>query len=130
VALAANALSSELQRALISESGAFDIVEIRPGLATSGLVGRATSTPTQFAVGRALTSKLFVTANAGLCLNSGQSGFSARNLGASLEYRFNRPLRFLISAEPVQSCFARVADAFATTKRYQFGAELRWDHDY
>ncbi len=130
VALAANALSSELQRALISESGAFDVVEIRPGLATSGLVGRATSTPTQFAVGRALTSKLFVTANAGLCLNSGQSGFSARNLGASLEYRFSRPLRFLISAEPVQSCFARVADAFATTKRYQFGAELRWDHDY
>ena len=129
VALAANALSIELSRA-ISESGAGDIVEIRPGLATSGLVGGASGTPTQLALGRAISSKLFLTANAGLCFQSGQSGVSARNLGASLEYRFSRELRALIAAEPIQTCFGRGVDAFATQKRYQFGAELRWDRDY
>ena len=83
------------------------------------------------AVGRALSSKLFVTANAGFCLSSGQT-FGARNLGASLEYRFVRDLRAVISAEPLQTCFSQglAADALATTRRYQFGAELRWDRSY
>jgi hypothetical protein len=44
-------------------------------------------------VGKALTSKLFVTANAGFCLGSSQGAFSAQNLGASLEYRFRRSPR-------------------------------------
>jgi translocation and assembly module TamB len=129
-AVALTGLSSELQRALISDLGApLDIVEIRPGLATSGFVGGTAST-TQLAVGRAITSKLFVTANAGFCFSAGQSAFNARNLGASLEYRFRRELRFLLSAEPLQTCFATGADAFTSAKRYQFGAELRWDRDY
>ena len=41
-----------------------------------------------------------------------------------------RELRALVSAEPVQTCFARGTDAFALQKRYQFGAELRWDRNY
>jgi autotransporter translocation and assembly factor TamB len=130
-ALAANALSNELARAFISKNGnGLDLIEIRPPLATSGFVGGVTGTPAQLAVGRALTSKLFLIANAGICVQSGQSSFTARNLGASLEYRFVRELRALVSAEPVQTCFARGTDAFALQKRYQFGAELRWDRNY
>ncbi len=127
---AVNALASELQRSLVStERAPFDVLEIRPGVATGGAVGNV-SVPTQLAVGRALTSNLFVTANAGFCLVSGQPTFNARNLGATLEYRFNRELRSQLSAEPVQTCLARGVDIFGTTRRYQFGAELRWDHGY
>ncbi|HEX7024252.1 MAG TPA: translocation/assembly module TamB domain-containing protein, partial [Gemmatimonadales bacterium] len=128
VAYATNALTSELQRALLGTGGG--IVEIRPGLTSAGFIG-GTSAPTQVAIGRALTSKLFVTANAGFCLSSGQT-FGARNLGASLEYRFVRELKAVLSAEPLQTCFAQglAADALSSTRRYQFGAELRWDRDY
>ena len=130
-ALAANALSNELARAFISKNGnGLDLIEIRPPLATSGFVGGVTGTPAQLAVGRALTSKLFLIANAGICLKSGQSSFTAQNLGASLEYRFVRELRALVSAEPVQTCFASGTGALLTQNRYQFGAELRWDRNY
>jgi hypothetical protein len=110
-----------------TERAPFDVLEIRPGI-SSGPVG--SSSPTQLAVGRALTNNLFVTANAGFCLGSGQATFNARNLGATLEYRFNPVLRGQLSAEPVQTCLARGVDIFGTTRRYQFGAELRWDRGY
>ena len=128
VAYATNALSSELQRAILGTSGG--LFQIRPGLSPSGFIGGGTS-PTQFAIGRAITSKLFITANAGFCFSNGQA-FGARNLGASVEYRFVRELRAVVSAEPLQTCFAQglAADALSSTRRYQFGAELRWDRDY
>jgi hypothetical protein len=127
---AMNALASELQRALVSnERAPFDLLEIRPGVGTGGGVGNV-PVPTQLAVGRALTGNLFVTANAGFCLVSGQPSFNARNLGATLEYRFNRELRGQLSAEPIQTCLARGVDIFGTARRYQFGAELRWDRGY
>ncbi|HLB55493.1 MAG TPA: hypothetical protein VJK71_10355, partial [Gemmatimonadales bacterium] len=106
-----------------------DIIEIRPGLATGAAVGQG-SVPTQLSVGRALTDRLFVTANAGFCLGGGQAAFSARNLGATLEYRFRPSLRGQLSAEPLQTCLTRGVDVFGTARRYQFGAELRWDRDY
>jgi len=128
VAYATNALTNELQRAILGTSGG--LFQIRPGLSPSGFIGGGTS-PTQFAIGRAITSKLFITANAGFCFSNGQP-FGARNLGASIEYRFVRELRAVLSAEPLQTCFAQglAADALSSTRRYQFGAELRWDRDY
>lgn len=129
-AYALNALTAELQRALISKSGAgLDIVEIRPGIATSGFRGGPTS-GTQVAIGGALTSKLFIIANAGFCFASNQNLLSARNLGASLEYRFRRELRLVVSAEPLQTCLPIGADALTSARRYQFGGDLRWDRDY
>jgi hypothetical protein len=124
------ALSSELQRTIVSDLGihAVDILEIRPGIASSGLLGG--TGPTELAIGKALTNKLFVTANAGFCLGSSQAAFSPQNLGATLEYRFRRDLRAQLAAEPVQTCLLRGVDVFGITKRYQFGAELRWDRDY
>ena len=131
VAVAGTALSAELQRALISDLRLpFNIIEIRTPFATSGFVGGATATPLQLAVGKALTNKLFVTANAGFCLGSSQAAFSAQNLGASLEYRFRRSLQARLTAEPIQTCLVSGVNIFGATRRYQFGAELRWDRDY
>jgi translocation-and-assembly-module (TAM) inner membrane subunit TamB-like protein len=125
------ALSSELQRALISDLGLkVNTIEIRPPLATSGFIGGGTLTPFQLAVGKALTEKLFVTANAGFCLGSSQGAFSPQNLGASLEYRFRRSLQARLTAEPIQTCLVSGVNIFGATRRYQFGAELRWDRDY
>ncbi|NOT07927.1 MAG: hypothetical protein HOP28_06950 [Gemmatimonadales bacterium] len=124
------AVSAQLQSKLLSSSGqVFDLIEIRPGFASSGLLA-ATTAPTQFALGRAISSKLFIVANASLCTNSSSQVFSARNLGASLEYRFRRELRFLLSAEPIQVCLSSASEAFSTARRYQFGGELRWDRNY
>lgn len=124
-----SALSSELQRALLSDRRLpLDIIEIRPPLVASGLIG-ATSSPFQVAVGKALTEKLFVTANAGFCLGTNQA-FSAQNLGASLEYRFRRTLQARLTAEPVQTCLLSGVNIYGLTRRYQFGAELRWNRDY
>lgn len=119
-----NIFASELQRSLMSGGG--DIVEIRPGISYS-LLGSARAA-TEIAVGKAIGSKLFVTANAGFCPD--QTTFSAQNLGASIEYRFRRELRMVISAEPVRTCFGIGAEALAASRRYQFGAELRWDREY
>lgn len=129
-ALTFNALASELQRAFISDFGLpVDLLEIRSGFGTSGLFIGGGSSLTQLAIGKALTRKLFVTANAGFCLGSSQAPFSAQNLGATLEYRFRRDLRAQLAAEPVQTCLLRGVDIFGITRRYQFGAELRWDRD-
>jgi hypothetical protein len=123
---ALSGVTSELSRAL--STGVGGIVEIRPGVTSTGLTNIGTAA-TQLAIGRAITNKLFVTANAGFCF-SNASALSARNLGASLEYRFRRDLRVVLSAEPLSTCFAAGTEAFITNKRYQFGSELRWDRDY
>ncbi len=128
-AVSFTALSSELQRALLSDRrNLVDIIQIRPPFATSGFLSGATS-PFQLAIGKALSEKLFVTANAGFCLGSSQT-FSAQNLGASLEYRFRRTLQARLTAEPVQTCLVSGVNIFGLTRRYQFGAELRWNRDY
>ncbi len=119
-----NLLTAELQRSLMSGFG--DIVEIRPGVSYS-LLGSARAA-TEIAVGKAIGSKLFVTANAGFCQNV--SAVTAQNFGASVEYRFKRDLRMVVSAEPVRTCFGIGAEALAAARRYQFGAELRWDREY
>jgi hypothetical protein len=128
-AAALNVFTTELQRSLTSANHAPDIVEIRPGLSYSGFGGSVRSA-TQIAVGNSIGSKVFVTANVGFCISGNQTAFSAKNLGASLEYRFRRELRMVISAEPVQACFGLGAEPLAAARRYQFGADLRWDRDY
>lgn len=106
-----------------------DIIEIRPPLASSGLAGG--SQALQLAIGTGITEKLFVIANAGFCVGQNQQRFfNARNVGASLEYRFRRELKVLVAAEPVVSCFGQGADIYGPPRRYQFGAELRWDREY
>jgi len=125
-AVASTALSSELQRSLATTLNV-DYLEIRPPFSASGLLGG--TSPFQLSIGSALGPKLFAIANAGFCFGAGQN-FSARNLGASLEYRISPTLRAQLAAEPVQTCLVRGVDIFGVSKRYQFGADLRWDRAY
>lgn len=124
-ATALNAAAGEFQRMLRSANHAPDILQISPGF-SYGFQG-SVSSATEIAVGNSIGSKLFVTGNVGFCLNNNQGAFSAKNIGASVEYRFVRDLRLVISAEPVQTCFGPDANSL---RRYQFGLELRWDRDY
>jgi len=87
----------------------------------------------RLAIGKQLGEKWFVTANAGFCFGGDEAAqISARNFGASLEYRFAREWRVQASAEPVQTCVTnRLSDAFsAVARRYQLGADLLWEKEY
>jgi translocation and assembly module TamB len=131
-AAVATILSSELQRTLISSPGSkLDLVEIRPGVAQSGLFATG-GTVTTLAVGRQLSRKLFVTLNLGGCLGigGGQFQLATRYLGATLEFRIRRQLTLQAAAEPVQSCLTQTANALAIQQRYQFAADLKWDREY
>lgn len=120
------ALSGEVGRAASQELG-LDLFELRPRTSASGFGFEGLS----LAAGVQLGSRWFVTLNAGFCLGGGQEeAFSARNLGASIEYRFARDWRVQASAEPVQGC-GRLSSAFNTIqRRYQLGADLLFSREY
>lgn len=116
-------LSSELERALVSEGGVgVDLIEIRPGMPYGG--GTTGASLTRLAAGWQLGSRWWVSLNAGFCPNFQQ--FDHRNFGVSLDYRLSRSFTLQASAEPVQACLATAT----TEKRYQFGADLRWEREY
>lgn len=116
-------LSSELERALVSEGGVgVDLIEIRPGMpAGSGATGASL---TRLAAGWQIGSRWWVSLTAGFCPNFQQ--FDHRNFGVSLDYRLHRHYTLQASAEPVQACLATAT----TEKRYQFGADLRWEREF
>jgi translocation and assembly module TamB len=131
-ALAAQALITgfmgELSRQVVQGGTGIDLFEIRPGVdpfdATRGSF-------TRIAIGVQLGTQWFVTANAGFCSGGEATGVSARNLGASLEYRFARDWRVQFSGEPVQSCSTTNLSEFSNiARRYQLGGDLRWQRDY
>ena len=122
-----SALSSELERALIQDFGVpIDLIEIRPGVSTRG----GTASPTQLAAGWQIGKKTFLTFNAGFCPNFSQ--FSARNIGASLEFRFSREWRLQSSVEPTyQSCSGNTfSNPFLSSNRYQIGADILWEREF
>jgi hypothetical protein len=122
-------LSSEIERTLVQDVGiGLDMFEFRPvltpGSQNAGQFNR-------LAAGVQLSPRWFVTLNAGFCLGGNQSQqLSARNFGASLEYRFRRDWRIQASAEPVQSCVTSAFGDFGATLRYQLGADLLWEREY
>jgi translocation and assembly module TamB len=122
-----SALSSELERALIQDFGVpIDLIEIRPGVTTTGN-GNA---PTQVAAGWQIGRKTFLTFNAGFCPDFSQ--FSTRNIGASLEFRFSREWRLQSSVEPTyQSCSGSTfTNPFLSSNRYQIGADILWEREF
>lgn len=121
--LASATLSSEVSRTLVRSGLPLDLLQFRASPDGSSL--------TQLVAGRQLAPKWFLTFNVGFCFGAQSQGFSAKNLGASLEYRINRSFKLQASAEPVQSCLTnRTSDFFTTLNRYQLGGDLLWQRDY
>jgi hypothetical protein len=117
------ALSSELERAFVGESGvAPDQIQIRPGSGYGGVTDGASLT--RLSAGWQLGTRWWVSLTAGFCPNFQQ--FDHRNFGVSLDYRLNREWSVQASAEPIQACLASAT----TDKRYQFGGDLRWGREY
>ena len=122
-------LWSEVERTLVQDIGiGIDLFEFRPvitpGSQNAGQFNR-------LAAGVQLSPRWFVTFNAGFCLGGNQAQqLSARNFGASLEYRFRRDWRIQASAEPVQSCVTSQFGDFGAPLRYQLGADLLWEREY
>jgi translocation and assembly module TamB len=122
-----SALSSELERALIQDFGVpIDLIEIRPGVSTTG----SGNAPTQLAAGWQIGKKTFLTFNAGFCPDFSQ--LSTRNIGASLEFRFSREWRLQSSVEPTyQSCSGSTfTNPFLSSNRYQIGADILWEREF
>lgn len=127
--VASTVLSSEIERALISSpNAAFDLVEIRAGLAQGNSLLATGGTVTTLSLGRQLSRRLFATVNLGGCLQ--RLDFNRQYLGASLEYRLNPSLKFQVAAEPVQSCLGQSNGILVRPSRYQFGADIKWDREY
>lgn len=127
--IASSAFLSEIERALISSpNAAFDLIEIRPGVAQGNTLFSTGGSVTQLSLGRQLGRRLFATLNLGGCLQ--RLEFARQYFGATLEYRFDPSLKFQIAAEPLQSCLAQSGTALTRSNRYQFGADLKWDRDY
>jgi hypothetical protein len=123
-----SALSSELERALIQDLGVpIDLIEIRPGVSSSPSGG---GSYTQLAAGWQIGKKTFLTFNAGFCPDFSQ--LSARNLGASLEFRFSHEWKLQSNLEPTfQSCngVARVTN-LTTFNPYQVGFDILWEREF
>ncbi len=125
LAYLSSALSSEFERAVVSDLGLpIDLLEIRPGV----LQGPTGSSLTQVTAGWQLGNKTFLTLNAGFCT---QQNFGYQNVGASLERRFSRAWRAQISIEPTyQSCLATNIITFNSTSAYQVGADVFWEREF
>ena len=112
------ALSSELERSLISDLGVpLDMLRIRPP--GQGLSG------TEIALGRQLGPRLFVTLSPRICQQ--QQGL-VRNFGASLEYRFSQNWHFAASRDPANTC--TLLGGPSRVLKSQFGLDLVWEKRY
>ncbi|HET7025975.1 MAG TPA: translocation/assembly module TamB domain-containing protein [Gemmatimonadales bacterium] len=129
IAYLSSALSTEIERALVSDLGVpVDFVEIRPGGAGGSFVNPNAGLTT-LSAGWRIGKRTFFTFNAGLCPNLGQLGY--KSFGASVEQRFDPWLRAQVSVEPVQTCQPNVTvSTLGATNQYQLGLDLLWEREY
>ena len=126
LAALSSALSSEVERTLISDIGLpIDYLQIRPGATP---IAGSSVTATRISAGWRLTRKLFITLSAGFCPNDQLLNYKA--LGASLEWRFGGQWRSSISLEPVEACELATQSSGLSPTRYQIGVDLLWEKEY
>jgi hypothetical protein len=125
VAYLSSALSSELQRTLITDLGVpLDYIEIRPGTSSGGVLGTQ-SQVAQLAAGWQIGRKWFLKLNADLCTNQTQFYPDA-------EFRVSNEFTLKTSIEPTQSCsYSRgFGGTGLTSVKYQVGFDLLWNREY
>ncbi|MGH7590696.1 MAG: translocation/assembly module TamB domain-containing protein [Gemmatimonadales bacterium] len=129
IAYLSSALSTEIERALVSDLGVpVDFVEIRPGGAGGSFVNPNAGLTT-LSAGWRIGKRTFFTFNAGLCPNLGQLWY--KSFGASVEQRFDPWLRAQVSVEPVQTCQPNVTvNTLGATNQYQLGLDLLLEREY
>lgn len=127
VAFLSSALSSEVERALVSDFGIpIDYVEIRTGYST----GIAGSSLTQATFGWQLGNDVFLTVNAAVC-GAELASLGRQGLGVGLEYRLARGWRVKASVEPLRICTLGVTSTTINSDQdYQLGFDLLWEKEY
>lgn len=121
-----SALSSEIQRTLISDLGVpIDYIDIRAGGAgAAGLGGQAGAAQVaQLAAGWQIGRRWFVTLVADLCTN-------ATRFYPNAEFRMTRQLRLKASVEPAYSCQVALNQPTLSVNKYQVGFDVLWDREY
>ncbi len=117
------AVSGQLEYSFISDLNLpLDYVQIRPTIYRNELAG------VDFAVGKRLGEKWFVTLSPRLCRRENFGVESLESVGASLEYRFTKQWLFLVSGDPVQGCVP--FSSYRLAPRYQLGVDLLWEKRY
>ena len=126
LAALSSALSSEVERTLISDIGLpIDYLQIRPGATP---VSGSAVTSTRISAGWRLTRAMFITLSAGFCPNDQLLNYKA--LGASLEWRFGTHWRSSVSLEPAQACELTTQVDVGRGTRYQIGVDLLWEREF
>ncbi len=126
LAALSSALSSEVERTLISDIGLpIDYLQIRPGATP---IRGSSVTSTTISAGWRLTRAMFITLSAGFCPNDQLLNYKA--LGASLEWRFGTHWRSSLSLEPVEACELTTQVDVGRGTRYQIGVDLLWEREF
>jgi translocation and assembly module TamB len=121
-----SALSSEIQRTLISDLGVpIDYIDIRPGqVGANSAAGQGTSAQVaQVYAGWQIGRDWFVTVVADLCTNT-------QRLYPSAEYRISRQFRLKGSVEPAYSCQTLAGQPSFSAQKYQVGLDFLWEREY
>ncbi len=121
-----SALSSELQRSLISDLGVpIDYLDIRPGTAGTGSIAGQTGSAqvAQVAAGWQIGRRWFVELVADLCTNT-------QRFYPNAEFRMTRQIKIKTSVEPAYSCNAALTTPALSVNKYQVGLDVLWERDY
>ena len=120
-----SALSSEIQRSLISDLGVpIDYLDIRTGGAGAGLSGQSGSAQVAtVAAGWQIGRRWFVTLVADLCTNT-------QRFYPNAEFHMSRQIRLKTSVEPAYSCQVALNQPALSVNKYQVGLDLLWDREY
>lgn len=120
-----SALSSEIQRSLISDLGVpIDYLDIKTGGAGAGLAGQTGAAQVAtVAAGWQIGRRWFVSVVADLCTN-------AQRFSPNAEFRMSRQVRLKASVEPAYSCQVALNQPALSVNKYQVGLDLLWDREY
>ena len=120
-----SALSSEIQRSLISDLGVpIDYLDIKTGGAGAGLAGQTGSAQVAtVAAGWQIGRRWFVSVVADLCTNT-------QRFYPNAEFRMSRQVKLKTSVEPAYSCQVALNQPALSVNKYQVGLDLLWDREY
>lgn len=120
-----SALSSEIQRSLISDLGVpIDYLDIKTGGAGAGLAGQTGAAQVAtVAAGWQIGRRWFVSVVADLCTNT-------QRFYPNAEFRMSRQVRLKTSVEPAYSCQVALNQPALSVNKYQVGLDLLWDREY